>query len=52
MFELFSSATGTIRGKQFSTVAKAEKFARTLEFDTCIFKVDNPFKVVKWVFVK
>lgn len=52
MFDVFSSATGTIPGKQFSTVAEAEKFARTLGIDAQIFKVGNPFEVVKWVFAK
>ena len=52
MFNVFTSQTGTIFNHQFPTVKEAVKFARTLGIDAQIFKVGDPFTVVKWVFVK
>ena len=50
MYDVFTSQTGTIFGKQFATVALAEKYARTLGIDAQIFKVGDPFTLVKYVY--
>jgi len=50
MFEVFTSATGTIN-KQFKTVEDAAKYcAKSLKRDAQIFRVGNPFTPVKWFF--
>ena len=50
LYDVFTSQTGTIFGKQFPSVAEAEKYALTLGIDAQIFKVGDPFTVVKQVF--
>ena len=50
MYDVFTSQTGTIFGKEFPSVELAEKYALTLGIEAQIFKVGDPFTVVKNVF--
>jgi len=50
MFNVFTSATGTIG--HYKTLEEAIKAAKKLGIPAQIFRKDNPFKVVKWIFIR